>query len=49
MSAEPGEALSLKPFAKGVRATAVARVSVREIMGWGPLPSTHKARWRAPD
>ena len=38
-------ALGLKPMAK-IRATAVAGVRP-EIMGWGPVPSTHKALARA--
>ncbi len=45
MSAERARALGLKPMAK-IRATAVAGVRP-EIMGWGPVPSTHKALARA--
>jgi acetyl-CoA acetyltransferase family protein len=45
MSAERARALGVKPFAK-IRATAVAGVRP-EIMGWGPVPSTHKALARA--
>ncbi len=41
MSAERAKSLGIKPMAK-VRATAVAGVRP-EIMGWGPVPSTHKA------
>jgi acetyl-CoA acetyltransferase family protein len=45
MSAERARDLGLKPIAK-IRATAVAGVRP-EIMGWGPVPSTHKALKRA--
>ncbi len=45
MSAERAKALGLKPKAR-IRATAVAGVRP-EIMGWGPVPSTHKALQRA--
>ena len=45
MSAERARDLGLKPIAK-IRATAVAGVRP-EIMGWGPVPSTHKALRRA--
>ncbi len=45
MSAERARSLGLKPMAK-IRATAVAGVRP-EIMGWGPVPSTHKALKRA--
>ncbi len=41
MSAERARALGLRPMAK-IRATAVAGVRP-EIMGWGPVPATHKA------
>jgi acetyl-CoA acetyltransferase family protein len=45
MSAERAKALGLKPKAR-IRATAVAGVRP-EIMGWGPVPATHKALDRA--
>lgn len=45
MSAERAKSLGLKPMAK-IRAMAVAGVRP-EIMGWGPVPSTHKALERA--
>ena len=45
MAAEKAEALGLKPLAK-VRAMAVAGVNP-SIMGYGPVPSTHKALARA--
>ena len=45
MSAERARALGIKPLAR-IRATAVAGVRP-EIMGWGPVPSTHKALKRA--
>jgi acetyl-CoA acetyltransferase family protein len=45
MSAERARSLGVKPMAK-IRATAVAGVRP-EIMGWGPVPSTHKALSRA--
>jgi len=45
MSAERARALGVKPMAK-IRATAVAGVRP-EIMGWGPVPSSHKALKRA--
>ncbi len=45
MSADRAKSLALKPFAK-IRSTAVAGVPP-EIMGWGPVPSTHKALARA--
>jgi acetyl-CoA acyltransferase len=45
MSAERAKSLAIKPMAK-IRATAVAGVRP-EIMGWGPVPSTHKALDRA--
>jgi acetyl-CoA acetyltransferase family protein len=45
MSAERARELGLRPFAK-IRATAVAGVRP-EIMGWGPVPATHKALERA--
>jgi acetyl-CoA acetyltransferase family protein len=45
MSADRARALGLRPMAK-IRATAVAGVPP-EIMGWGPVPSTHKALARA--
>ena len=45
MSAERARELELRPFAK-IRATAVAGVRP-EIMGWGPVPATHKALERA--
>jgi acetyl-CoA acyltransferase len=41
MSAERARALGLRPMAR-IRATAVAGVRP-EIMGWGPVPATHKA------
>ena len=45
MSAERARDLGLRPLAR-IRATAV--VGVRpEIMGWGPVPATHKALGRA--
>ena len=45
MAAEKAEALGLKPLAK-IRAMAVAGVNP-SIMGYGPVPSTHKALTRA--
>lgn len=45
MSAERARALGLRPMAR-IRATAVAGVRP-EIMGWGPVPATHKALGRA--
>jgi acetyl-CoA C-acetyltransferase len=45
MTAERAKSLGLKPMAK-IRAMAVAGVRP-EIMGWGPVPSTHKALARA--
>jgi acetyl-CoA acyltransferase len=45
MSAERAKALGLKPKVR-IRATAVAGVRP-EIMGWGPVPATHKALSRA--
>jgi acetyl-CoA acyltransferase len=45
MSGERARALGLKPRVR-VRATAVAGVRP-EIMGWGPVPATHKALKRA--
>lgn len=45
MAAEKAEALGLKPLAK-IRAMAVAGVNP-SIMGYGPVPSTHKALARA--
>src|SRR5208283_1442154 len=45
MSAERAKALGLKPKAR-IRATAIAGVRP-EIMGWGPVPATHKALDRA--
>jgi acetyl-CoA acyltransferase len=45
MSAERARSLGLKPFAK-IRAMAVAGVPP-EIMGWGPVPASHKALARA--
>lgn len=45
MSAERARALGMRPMAK-IRATAVAGVRP-EIMGWGPVPATHKAIERA--
>ncbi|MGH7932439.1 MAG: thiolase family protein [Candidatus Binataceae bacterium] len=45
MSAERAHALGFKPRAK-IRSTAVAGVRP-EIMGWGPVPATHKALQRA--
>ncbi|HVC45442.1 MAG TPA: thiolase family protein [Candidatus Binataceae bacterium] len=45
MSGERARALGLKPRLR-VRATAVAGVRP-EIMGWGPVPATHKALKRA--
>jgi acetyl-CoA acyltransferase len=45
MSAERARALGLSPMAR-IRATAVAGVRP-EIMGWGPVPATHKALARA--
>jgi acetyl-CoA acyltransferase len=45
MSAERARALGLHPMAR-IRATAVAGVRP-EIMGWGPVPATHKALARA--
>ncbi len=45
MSAERAKSLAIRPLAK-IRAMAVAGVRP-EIMGWGPVPSTHKALQRA--
>lgn len=45
MSAERARSLGMRPMAK-IRATAVAGVRP-EIMGWGPVPATHKAMERA--
>jgi acetyl-CoA acyltransferase len=45
MSADRAKSLAIKPMAR-IRATAVAGVRP-EIMGWGPVPSTHKALDRA--
>lgn len=45
MSAERARALGVWPMAR-IRATAVAGVRP-EIMGWGPVPATHKALARA--
>jgi acetyl-CoA acyltransferase len=45
MSAERAKSLGIRPLAK-IRAMAVAGVRP-EIMGWGPVPSTHKALQRA--
>jgi len=45
VTAERAKSLGLKPMAK-IRAMAVAGVRP-EIMGWGPVPSTHKALQRA--
>ncbi len=45
MSAERARALGLTPMAR-IRATAVAGVRP-EIMGWGPVPATHKVLGRA--
>jgi acetyl-CoA acyltransferase len=45
MTAERAKSLGLKPMAK-IRAMAIAGVRP-EIMGWGPVPSTHKALQRA--
>jgi acetyl-CoA acetyltransferase family protein len=45
MSADRAQALGLKPRVR-IRATAVAGVRP-EIMGWGPVPATHKAMTRA--
>ncbi len=45
MSAERARALGLRPMAR-IRATAVAGVRP-EIMGWGPVPATHKVLGRA--
>jgi fatty acid oxidation complex beta subunit FadA len=45
MNAQRARDLGIKPMAK-IRATAVAGVRP-EIMGWGPVPSTHKALKRA--
>ena len=45
MNAQRARDLGIKPMAK-IRATAVAGVRP-EIMGWGPVPSTHKALNRA--
>ncbi len=45
MSAERAEALGLKPIAK-IRAMAVAGVNP-SIMGYGPVPATHKVLERA--
>ena len=45
MSAERARSLGLKPRVR-IRATAVAGVRP-EIMGWGPVPATHKAMTRA--
>jgi acetyl-CoA acyltransferase len=44
-SAERARSLGMRPMAK-IRATAVAGVRP-EIMGWGPVPATHKAMDRA--
>jgi acetyl-CoA acetyltransferase family protein len=45
MSADRARSLGLKPRIR-IRATAVAGVRP-EIMGWGPVPATHKAMARA--
>jgi acetyl-CoA acyltransferase len=45
MTAERSKSLGLKPMAR-IRATAVAGVRP-EIMGWGPVPATHKVLKRA--
>jgi acetyl-CoA acetyltransferase family protein len=45
MSADRAKALGLKPKVR-IRATAVAGVRP-EIMGWGPVPASHKALQRA--
>ena len=45
MSADRARSLGLKPRVR-IRATAVAGVRP-EIMGWGPVPATHKAMARA--
>ena len=45
MSAERARALGAEPLAR-IRATAVAGVRP-EIMGWGPVPATHKVLGRA--
>jgi acetyl-CoA acetyltransferase family protein len=45
MSAERAKALGLKPKVR-IRATGVAGVRP-EIMGWGPVPASHKALTRA--
>ncbi len=45
MSGERARSLGLRPMAR-IRATAVAGVRP-EIMGWGPVPATHKALNRA--
>ena len=45
MTAERAKSLGLKPMVK-IRAMAVAGVRP-EIMGWGPVPATHKALQRA--
>jgi acetyl-CoA acyltransferase len=45
MSAERAKSLGIRPLAK-IRAMAVAGVRP-EIMGWGPVTSTHKALQRA--
>ncbi len=45
MSAELAKSLGMRPMAK-ILATAVAGVR-QEIIGWGPVPSTHKALQRA--
>ena len=45
MSTERAKSLGIKPMAK-IRATAVAGVRP-EIMGWGPVPATHKVLKRA--
>ena len=45
MTADRAKSLGVKPMAR-IRATAVAGVRP-EIMGWGPVPSTHKAFSRA--
>ena len=45
MSADRARSLGLKPRVR-IRATAVAGVRP-EIMGWGPVPATHKAMTRA--
>ena len=45
MSGDRARSLGLRPMAR-IRATAVAGVRP-EIMGWGPVPATHKALNRA--